>query len=371
MAFGARSPYYRFLFQSFGDAFRSIRAPARAIVLFHIGLAVLAAWGLALLLRGRSPARRLFSTAAAVLVLVLEYRAFPLTLEPTPAAPPPVYAWLASIEMPGAVVEWPFGLLYDFDYVFRQTAHGKPILNGYSGFFPKAYSALETELKQRPIADRVWPQMGELGAGLLVYHSHEGRGFRVTAYADALERVLGTGSLELVRSFPHGEGVDFVFIAAGTPWRDRVVDAGADGVALRRQFDAAVARLRGDVGRLAPPFGEIYLPRSGQKVAPGFWAHGWALDDSGIASVQVGTELGIAGEAAIGGQWPSLAARFPDFPDAANRGTWGFPIPDVAAGPHTLVVRLLARDGGTTTLERPIEVLAVPKVAPTQPGAVP
>ncbi|HEY3202589.1 MAG TPA: hypothetical protein VGL03_02905, partial [Thermoanaerobaculia bacterium] len=46
VALGGHTPYYRFLFQSFGAIFRAIRAPARGIVLFHIALAVLAAWGL-------------------------------------------------------------------------------------------------------------------------------------------------------------------------------------------------------------------------------------------------------------------------------------------------------------------------------------
>ncbi len=372
VALGAYTPYYRFLFQSFGTVFQSIRAPARGIVLFHISLAVLCAWGLSLLVGGRSTRVRAGWTAAAVALLLCEFRTFPLVLTPTPAAAPPVYEWLADFDFPGAVVEWPFGLFYDFDYVFRQSAHGKPILNGYSGFFPATYTGLEAQVKQRPIPDSVWETMGNLGASMLVYHAHDGSGYRVVGYADALDRALSEGRLELVRSFPHGKGLDFVFIAAGTPWRDRIVDAGDDAVGRRRQFDEAVARLRRNVGRLAPPFGEIYLPRAGQKVAPGFWAHGWALDDSGVASIQVGTELGTAGEALIGGQWPNLAARFPDFPDAANRGSWGFPIPDVAPGLHTLVVRLFARDGGSTTLERPIEVVAAPTVSPPRPaGPVP
>ena len=107
VAFGARTPYYRFLFQSFGDVFRAIRAPSRGIVLFHVALAVLAAWGLALLLRGMREGTAPRMDRRGRSVLVVEYRAFPLTLEPTAAAPPPVYEWLASFEMPGAVVEWP------------------------------------------------------------------------------------------------------------------------------------------------------------------------------------------------------------------------------------------------------------------------
>jgi hypothetical protein len=360
IALGARTPYYRFLFQSFGDVFRSIRAPARAIVLVHLSLAVLAAWGVALLVRGRPLRWRLGWTGVAAAFVIFEYRAFPLTLEPTAAAPPPVYAWLASVEVPGAVVEWPFGLVYDFDYVFRQAAHGKPLLNGVSGFFPKMYTDLEAELKQRPIPDSAWATMGNLGASVLVYHSHDGRGFKVVAYADALDRALSEGRLDLVRSFPHEGGLDFVFLSTAATWRERARKGAAPSEETRRLYDAAVVALHRDVARLAPPFGEIHLPREGQKVAPGFWVHGWALDDSGIAEVRFGTESGPAGIGMRGGTWPGLADVFPDYPEAKTSGTYGFPIPDVRPGPHVLTVTFVGKDGGETTMRRAITVVSAP-----------
>ena len=51
---GGHTPYYRFLFQSFGSIFRAIRVAARGVVLFQVALAVLAAWGLSLWTRGRT-----------------------------------------------------------------------------------------------------------------------------------------------------------------------------------------------------------------------------------------------------------------------------------------------------------------------------
>jgi hypothetical protein len=368
IAFGARLPYYRFLFQSFGAVFRSIRVPARGIVLFHVSLAVLSAWGLSLLVHGRAFRRRLAWTGAAAAALLFEYRAFPLALEPTASAAPPVYAWLASLEMPGAVVEWPFGLFYDFDYVFRQTAHGKPLLNGYSGFFPKTYTGLEAELKQRPIPDSAWATMGELGASVLVYHSHDGRGFKVVAYADALDRALSEGRLDLVRSFPHEGGRDFVFLSAAATWRERARQGAAPSVETRRLYDAAVVALHRDVARLAPPFGQIHLPGESQKVAPGFWAHGWALDDSGIAEVRFGIEGVPAGVGMRGGSWPGLANVFPDYPEAKASGTYGFALPDVPPGPHVLTVTFVGNDGGETTLRRAITVVKAPAASPTRKG---
>jgi hypothetical protein len=355
-ALGGHTPYYRFLYQSFGGVVRAIRAPARAIVLFHLGLAVLGAGGLAALLRGKAPGRRLAWTAAVSALLVVEYRAFPLELEPTEAQSPPVYRWLAVTEFPAAVVEWPLGILYDFDYVFRQAQHGKPIVNGYSGFFPASYTDLDAELRRRPIPESVWGRMGALGAGVLVYHAHDGRGFKATAYADALDRVLASGSLELVRSFSHGDGLDFVFLAAGTPWRERI-GQDADGLdQTRRRYDDAVASLRRQIARLAPPFGNLHRPEPGETVTPGFWAHGWALDDSGLVAVHVATEAGPAGDAMLAGPWPGLAGVFPDYPEARTGGSFGFPIPDIAPGPHTLVLTFVGKDGGQTRLERRINV---------------
>ena len=269
VALGVNTPYYRWLFRSFGQVFRAIRAPSRGIVIFDLALSVLAAWGLSLILRGASTRRRVLATGAAVLLLVVEYRAFPLNLNAVSAQAPPVYGWLATHEFPGAVVEWPLGLIYDFDYVFRQAAHDKPILNGYSGFFPRTYAELDAALKQRPIPDSVWGRMGGLGAGLLVYHSHEHRGIQVAAYADLLDRTLAQGGLELVRAFPHEAGLDFVFIAAGTPWQDRVLRGAGDSAGVRGQYEEAVGRLRAEQARLAPPFGAIHLPEEGRWCLPG------------------------------------------------------------------------------------------------------
>jgi hypothetical protein len=365
-ALGAHTPYYGFLYQSFRDVLGAIRAPSRAIVLFDLPLAVLSAWGLALLLRGRPLRARLAGTAVAALLLILEYRSFPLDpFFPTTAAAPPIYAWLSRTEVPGAVVEFPFGLTYDCDYIFRQAQHGRPILNGYSGFFPKTYTDLQAALDLRPIPESVFAQMAQLGAGLLVYHSHDGRGLRVVAYADLLDRVLEEGGLELVRAFPHEDGLDFVFVAEGTAGVERLREGAPDARETRRLYDLEVARLRRNVAFLAPPFGVLQFPRERQRVAPGFFAFGWALDDSGIERIDVATEVGPAGQAPYGGEWPGLDQAYPQYP-RARFGAFGFTIPALPPGEHRLIVTLVAKDGGTTTIERrfTIEAPAAPRPRP-------
>ena len=361
---GAHTPYYRFLFQSFGDVFRAIRAPARGIVLFHLALAVLAALGLASLLRRRTREQRLAATAVAALLLGFEYRAFPLKMHPIASAAPPVYDWLRTADLAGAAVEWPLGIPYDFDYVFRQPAHEKPLVNGVSGFFPKTYAELALVLKQRPIPESVWDTQERLGASVLIYHSHEGRGVMVIEYAYAVRRGLASGRLELAGVFPHEGGRDLVFRlkdgkgSAGGPRATGAPDA---------VFEEVVRSLEDDVGRLSPPFGNIHLPAENQKVVPGFWVHGWALDDSGIQEIRGGSELGEAGIAMRGGKWGGLPESFPDYPDAAHGG-YGFPVPDLPPGPHMLRITLVAKDGGTAVLERPIVVVHSPRPSLTPGG---
>ena len=291
------------------------------------------------------------------MVLLCEYRAFPLVLEPTPAAAPPVYEWLADFDFPGAVVEWPFGLFYDFDYVFRQSAHGKPILNGYSGFFPATYTGLEAQVKQRPIPDSVWETMGNLGASMLVYHAHDGSGYRVVGYADALDRALSEGRLELVRSFPHGKGSGLRFDVPGDARGRSGRDAGAprrpgDPAALR----GAVADLRRNVVRLAAPV-RRHPPAAGRPEGR-----------SRILGPRLGARrlrdcrgplrggAGAFGFAVVAGAWPGVSEAYPDYPDAASRSSYGFPLPELPDGPHTLRVTFVGRDGGATTLERAIVV---------------
>src|SRR5512132_4352988 len=56
------------------------------------------------------------------------------------------------------------------------------------------------------------------------------------------------------------------------------------------QAATGAAAAVGDTAK--PPFGFLDTPKEGATVAPGSWAFGWVLDDSGIASVTVASEAG-------------------------------------------------------------------------------
>jgi hypothetical protein len=104
-----------------------------------------------------------------------------------------------------------------------------------------------------------------------------------------------------------------------------------------------------------PPFGFLDKPEEGATVKPGAWAYGWALDDSGIAQVTVTADTGATSPVALGQPFPGVAQNYPGYPDADKAG-FGFPIPKIDSGIHTLAVTLVAKDGGKTEIRRQVRV---------------
>ena len=346
IALGTHTPYYRFLVQSFGPVFHVIRAPVRGVVLFDLGLAVLAAWGLSEVTRFRGAGARFAFVAAAVAVIGFEYRAFPLEVARVDPEPAPVYRWLAGVSFPGGVVEWPLGNWYDQEYEFRSTAHWKPLVNGASGFSPRDYDVLAATLDRRKIPDDVWPLLARARTSLLVYHPEAMNPETTVAYADAVDRGVRNGRIRLLGSFPRGDSRDFVFWLASAPAAAAPVVQAPDSV--RRDRDL--------LGRaLHPPFGYLDTPAEGETVEAGAAAFGWALDDSGIARVDVSVDGGASIPALFGQPHPGVPDVHPGFPDSAHAG-YGFAIPALPPGPHTLTVTFVGRDGGKTSLRRSIQV---------------
>ena len=352
VAAGGNTPYYKFLFQSFGFVFRAIRVPARGMVLFHLALGVLAAWGLALLLRRvRSRVERGAFVGAALLLTAIEYRAAPIDFPAVEPRPAPVYVWLATVGSPGAILELPIGFDYDAEHVFRSTAHWRSLINGYSGFAPKHYDELKVLFDQRPVPGEAWARTRKLDGALLILHLQEAENLVRLNLARATRKALSEGKLEMLGSFPHDGSRDFVFRIAPAPAFETGIT-----VADRDRAAADFERLSTTAeSELAPPFGVIDVPAENAEVAGGSWGYGWALDDSGIAEVLVATELGPGAPAVPGGARPDIPPVHPDYADAASSG-FGFVVPSVPPGPHTLTITLVGRDGGRTVLTRVIRV---------------
>jgi hypothetical protein len=343
VALGTRTPYYRFLVQSFGALFRAIRAPARGIVLFDLALGVLAAWGLVRLSRGRR-----WTIPVALLLVGFEYRAFPVEIGPVERDPAPVYRWLADLSIPGAVIEWPFAADFDVEYEFRSTTHWKPLVNGYSGFAPPHYRELAAEFAKRPIGPEVWTMMKARGACLLVFHPLIGDEPERGAYADLLRQGVSSGRLLALKAFPGGRASDLVFRFADCPGLDpRIPEA------EKRPAAEDVARKLASL--MSPPFGYIDVPARGAAVASGSAGFGWALDDSGVAEVLVSADGAPARPAAIGQPHPGVVETYPGYP-GADRPGFVFTLPALPAGPHTITVTIVAKDGGKGVLTHGIVV---------------
>lgn len=352
VALGANTPYYRFLFQSFGAVMRSIRVPARGIVLFHLGLGVLAAWGLSLLVRRwRTRTARTLGVGAALLLTGVEYRAFPVPVYPVEEAPAPVYRWLAGVRPPGAVLELPFGTDFDVEYEFRSTAHWHPLINGYSGSGPRHYQELFALFQETPIPDASLDRARGLGAGLIVFHPHASLGGEARPdYAKALLRWTASGRIEVLGSFPHGAASDYVFRFSVDPSFEAKISSSA-----REKASAGFAEFRNAETRLVSPFGVIDYPRERQVVAAGSYGFGWALDDSGVARVRVSAGGASPADAVLGGEYPGVPEVHPGYPDSRKPG-FGFTVPALPRGDHTLIVTIVGRDGGEAKLERRIRI---------------
>jgi hypothetical protein len=264
--------------------------------------------------------------------------------------PSPVYRWLAGITVPGAVMEWPLGDHFDFEYEFRSTAHWKPLLNGYSGFGPPEYREIRSLVSRSPIPDGIWRQTARLGAALLVFHPHDASPGVLRSGAEAIRRALSRGELESLAAFSHGPDTDYVFRLTQAP----AFEAGTTPEGRRdavERFSRLEIRPGADP---SAPIGALDFPRAEFAIRGDQWAYGWALDDSGIAEIRVSTEMGPAGVAARGPR-PDVQKLFPHTPEAESAG-FGFPIPRLPPGRHLLRVTLVGKDGGETVIERPIRV---------------
>jgi hypothetical protein len=138
---GFRGYAYSFLY-SYVSPFRGLRAPARLGIFVVFFLAVLSGFGysfLAATLRRRTRVILLLILLAAVLL----EDCTPVQLVTYPNTAPPVYRLLAS-RPAGVVAEFPMPAIDtlpgpDPKYAYMSTFHWKPLVNGYSGFFPPSY----------------------------------------------------------------------------------------------------------------------------------------------------------------------------------------------------------------------------------------
>ncbi len=82
-------------------------------------------------------------------------------------------------------VPWRLHIMQDVIYMYRSTAHWQPLLNGYSGHYPRDYVELLLHMRSFPYTDAL-DYLRRRGATVLILH--EQFGTRPT-YQQALERL--------------------------------------------------------------------------------------------------------------------------------------------------------------------------------------
>ena len=142
MSFGLNGVLYPWLYK-YGVVFGGLRAPARASIFFLLFLGALAARGAAAVLGKVAPRARPYVGVALVGVVMLEYWVAPLRLIGYPTTAPPLDAFLRQ-QPDGVVAHFPMPRGYRLpgqepQYLYGSTFHWKPLVNGYSGYYPPTY----------------------------------------------------------------------------------------------------------------------------------------------------------------------------------------------------------------------------------------
>ncbi|MBI3455349.1 MAG: hypothetical protein HY002_06135 [Candidatus Rokubacteria bacterium] len=165
-------PLYRQLYELV-PGFDGLRVPARFAVLVSTGLSVLAGYGAAAILRR---CRRRISRGVVVAVLAAlalgEVWAIPLPFRDVTAPVGPADRWLATAPS-GAIAVLPFypelEAYGETPRLLGSTAHWRPLMNGYSGFFPPGYWETAELLNTFP-ADAAVMRLRELGVRYVVLY---------------------------------------------------------------------------------------------------------------------------------------------------------------------------------------------------------
>jgi hypothetical protein len=153
---------YGFLYE-YVPGFEGVRAPARFAMVGALMLAVLGGYGAAALGRGTWGRALVIGVGLAFL---FEGTAVPFLVNGVspsrefntpearlyrPARAPAIYHETARHIGEGVLAELPLGATdFDLRAVYYSTVHWRPILNGYSGFFPPHYGQLAFALGELP-----------------------------------------------------------------------------------------------------------------------------------------------------------------------------------------------------------------------------
>jgi hypothetical protein len=198
LAVGFNGPVYRLLYD-WVLPFRGLRVPARADVLVLVSVAVLAGFGLVRVMEGIGRRRTAILAGAALIGITgIEYFSRPY-VKPVDGEISGLYRLIAD-EKDAVVFEWPVTVpwrLYDMvdvEYMYRSTMHWRPLLNGYSGYYPPGYIDLLLRMRSFPDSGTL-NYLQRVGATVLVIHE---RPNRTAAFNRAALRLLRDPKIQLI-----------------------------------------------------------------------------------------------------------------------------------------------------------------------------
>jgi hypothetical protein len=171
VALGPATPVYGALRYAFAPM-RGLRDPSRFGALVVLGVAFLAALGLAAL--GRRLTKRRYLAVAVILLVTAnaEVLCAPFDFARHEGFSP-IYARLAAEPERVAVAEFPFHSgetdYLNVSYVLASTTHWTPLVNGYSGIAPPAYAERAKILRHFPDPAAV-RELRRLGASHMIVH---------------------------------------------------------------------------------------------------------------------------------------------------------------------------------------------------------
>jgi len=207
MSLGFNGYSYTFLHDHLA-AYRGLRAPARLGVFVLMFLGVLAAYGYCALAESLRPVPRRILLAVLLAGMLIEYAAaMPLVTYSNKA--PAVYRVLAR-QPYGVVAEFPVPRVIpgrDAEYSYMSIFHWKPLINGYSGMFPRTYLERLARLLSFPHRTAV-AQLRRDGVRYVVVHSS---GYTAREFLDMRTSLTAQGLAE-VGLFDDAEGPAALYV---------------------------------------------------------------------------------------------------------------------------------------------------------------
>jgi hypothetical protein len=333
---------YRELYEIFPFAMRAIRVPARQVVLAHLGLGILATYGVALWRKRSRRNRRTLIPLFCTLAMLGEYRAAPFSYYKADTHRLPLSDWLTHQSFSGSVVELPMKWIDNVEYVYRTTEHGRPIVNGFSSFSPPDFQRLTQSFTANPIAPDAWELLDRDSVHFLVFHPRKATRSEILATTTFLQAGTAAGRLSPTAFFDDDHDKSLVFEVL----HDREASSSRTNESAKRNAQARIETyLRHPDMPQRPPVGWYDAPLDNQIFrGASISGSGWAASDSGIARVVIDLDGHPVGDATYGIERHDVPSVKPDIPCGAFCG-YRFRIEGVRPGRHTLTVRFIGKDG--------------------------